>query len=86
MHKDITHVVPLDGLRLALTFEGGERRVVDVGTLARPEGVFARLHDPSFFRAVRVNPESGTLEWPGGADLCPDVLYAASVPAAANAA
>ncbi|MFN0010236.1 MAG: DUF2442 domain-containing protein [Phycisphaerales bacterium] len=86
MHKDIIHVVPLDGLRLALTFEGGERRVADIGALVRAEGVFSEIANPAFFRSVRVNPESGTIEWPGGADLCPDVLYEVSVPAAADAA
>ena len=85
MHKDITHVVPMGGLRPALTFEGGEQRVVDIGTIVRPEGVFARIANEAFFRLVRVNAESGTIEWPGGADLCPDVLYAMSVPTAADA-
>ncbi|MBI3809853.1 MAG: DUF2442 domain-containing protein, partial [Nitrospirae bacterium] len=29
-------------------------------------------NDPAFFQAVRV--EAGTVVWPNGADLCPDVL------------
>ena len=41
------------------------------------------LHGPMFdairlddaaFAAVRVDPEVGTLVWPNGADICPDVL------------
>ena len=28
------------------------------------------------FAKVRVDPELGTIAWPTGADLCPDVLYA----------
>lgn len=31
--------------------------------------------DQSIFEQVRVNPESGTVEWPGDIDLDPDVLY-----------
>ena len=29
-----------------------------------------------FFRQVAVDYEAGTLVWPNGVDLCPDVLYA----------
>ena len=34
------------------------------------------LRDANEFAAVRVNPELGTVYWPSGADLDPDVLYA----------
>jgi hypothetical protein len=32
-------------------------------------------------RAVRVNPQSQTIEWPGEIDLDPDVLYGRAEPA-----
>jgi len=76
MNKDITHVEHLGGTRLRLTFEDDVKRDVDVSDLVRFTGVFEPLRDPSFFRRVRVNPEIGTIVWPNGADLCPDVLYA----------
>ena len=44
--------------------------------LVRFEGVFAPLSDPVSFRAVRVERDAGTVDWPNGADLDPDVLYA----------
>ncbi|MFN9174661.1 MAG: DUF2442 domain-containing protein [Synechocystis sp.] len=28
-----------------------------------------------YFAQVKVNPELGTIQWPNGADLDPDVLY-----------
>ena len=34
--------------------------------------------DPALFRQVRV--EAGTLAWPNGADLCPDVLIWGGAP------
>lgn len=37
--------------------------------------VFEPLKDPAFFRRVRLNPETGTVEWPNGADLAPEFLY-----------
>lgn len=36
--------------------------------------VFAPLRDPAEFDRVRLDAELGTVVWPGGADLCPDVL------------
>jgi uncharacterized protein DUF2442 len=37
--------------------------------------------DREVFRSVRVDDELGTIVWPNGADICPDVLYEALVPA-----
>jgi hypothetical protein len=73
--KDIVDVQPLDGYRLKLRFEDGIEGVVDVAQLVPFTGVFAALSDRSHFAAVRVDPELGTICWPGGADLDPDVLY-----------
>lgn len=39
-------------------------------------GVFVPLENVGFFRQVVVDQEAGTLAWPNGVDLCPDVLYA----------
>ncbi|MCK7477416.1 MAG: DUF2442 domain-containing protein [Candidatus Moduliflexus flocculans] len=46
------------------------------------EGLFAALRDLGFFTQVRVDLEAGTLCWPNGVDLCPDVLrhYATAAP------
>jgi len=73
MLKDIVAVQALPGHRLHLRFEDGRE-----GNVALPvpfEGVFAPLRDPEVFAAVRVNPDLGTIVWPNGADLDPDVLY-----------
>ena len=75
MLKDIVDVKPLDGYRLKLRFEDGAEGVIDVAQLVPLTGVFAALRDRSEFASVRVNPELGTICWPGGADLDPDVLY-----------
>ena len=76
MLKDVVEVRPLDGYRLHLTFEDGVKGVVDVAELVRFDGVFAPLKERNQFVAVRVHEELGTIVWPNGADLDPDVLYA----------
>ncbi len=86
MLKDVIGVQVLGGYRLLLAFEGGENREVDISKLVPFDGVFEPLRDESFFRQVRVNPEVGTIVWPNGADLCPDVLYAAGCKATEHAA
>ena len=75
MLKDVVEVRPLDGYRLFLRFEDGARGEVDLAKMIRFEGVFAPLRDRQKFLEVRVNGELGTICWPNGADLDPDVLY-----------
>jgi hypothetical protein len=76
MLKDLIEAVPLEDCRLKIRFEDGSEGIVDVAKCVNFTGVFAALHDPKEFKAVRVDPELGTVCWPGGADLDPDVLYA----------
>ena len=59
---------------LALTFADGLVGEVDV--LDRMRGpVFERARTQEGFVQVSVDAESGTVTWPGGADLAPDTLY-----------
>ena len=77
MLKDIVEAKVVGRHRLWLRFEDGVVGEVDVAALVPFAGVFAELDDPARFAAVRVDPELGTVVWPDGADLDPDVLYAA---------
>ena len=83
MHS-ITEAEVLDGYRIRLRFEDGTVGIVDLeDRLWGP--MFEPLRDPAVFRRVRVEPESGTITWPNGADLAPDMLYReASRPTAAT--
>ncbi len=73
---DVVDVKALEGHKLELTFKDGLRAVVDMDkVIERFDGVFAPLADPDYFRQVHVDPEIGTIVWPNGADVCPDVLY-----------
>ncbi len=75
MLKDIVKVKPLKDFHLHLEFEDGAQGEVDVRKLVKFRGVFEPLKDATFFAKVDVNPEWGTVFWPNGADLDPDVLY-----------
>ena len=68
----IQGVVPLEAHRLRLTLTDGSVIERDISALLDGPVFEPIRSDPAFFRAVRV--EAGTVVWPNGADLCPDVL------------
>ena len=72
---DVVEVKPLEGPKLWLRFEDGTEGVVDLSDL-EPKGILAKLKDPDLFARAYVDPELGTVAWPGGLDLDPAVLYA----------
>lgn len=67
--------------KLILKFDNGKERHVDITPFLKG-ALFQSLKDVEFFRQVRVDKESGTIVWPNGADLDPDVLYDNSQPIA----
>ena len=75
MLKDVIDVRVMDDYQLHLRFEDGVQGAVDVADLVPFTGVFAPLRSQDYFRRVRVDAELGTIYWPNGADLDPDVLY-----------
>jgi hypothetical protein len=81
---EIQAVEYLGEYRLRLTFADGLVGEVDLATkLSGSIGpVFEPLRDPEVFARVRVDAEIGTVVWPNGADLAPDVLHDEAVPVA----
>jgi hypothetical protein len=65
--------------RLQLEFSNGVIKDVDLAQELHGE-VFEPLRDILFFRAVRLNAETGTIEWPNGADFAPEFLFGIGVP------
>jgi hypothetical protein len=76
MLKDIVEARPVGGFKLYLRFEDGVEGEIDLSSLIEFKGVFAPLRDAREIAKLRVDPEQGTVSWPNGADLDPDVLYA----------
>ncbi len=74
MLSDIVEVRYLEAYRLFLRFSDGRSGELDLQPLLDFTGVFAPLREPAYFAQVRVEPDSGTIVWPNGADLDPDVL------------
>ena len=71
----IRSVTPLEGFVLRLDFDDGTTRKVALedelwGPMFEP-----LRQDPGLFRQVRVDGEPGTIVWPNGADMDPDVLH-----------
>ena len=75
MLKDVVEVRPLGGYRVHLRFEDGVEGDLDLGQVIEFKGIFAPLRDEKEFAKVGVHGELGTIVWPNGADLDPDVLY-----------
>jgi len=75
MLKDVVAAKALGDYRLYLRFEDGVEGAVDLAPHLSFRGVFEPLRNPAYFALVRVDPELGTVVWPNGADLDPDVLY-----------
>ena len=74
-------VAPEEGFKVTLTFTDGSRKCIDLepflhGPIFEP----LRSHRDKFLE-VRVDPDLGTIVWPNGADIDPDVLYHGHSPA-----
>jgi hypothetical protein len=74
MFLHIERVSHLHAFELRLEFTNGVTKDVDLGPELFGE-VFEPLRKPELFRRVIVNPETGTIEWPNGADFAPEYLY-----------
>jgi hypothetical protein len=70
----VTAIRMLDGFEVEFTFSDGVVRQIDLDPYLRGP-IFAPVRtDPMYFRSAFVDPEGGTISWPNGADLAPDVL------------
>lgn len=68
----ITEVTVLDGFRVRLTFRDGVTKEMDLDRLVRGPVFQPLRNDRRVFAAAFV--DGGTIAWPNGADLDPDVL------------
>lgn len=74
MFLHVEQVAHLKDFTLRVEFSDGSIKDVDLSHELDGE-VFEPLRDPELFSQVTVNPETGTIEWPNGADLAPEYLH-----------
>ena len=74
---EIRAVEHLGEYRLRLTFADRLVGDVDLGDrlMGRVGSMFEPLRDVDYFAQVSVDAELGTIVWPNGADVAPDVLH-----------
>lgn len=75
MFLHVTHLVYLEDYQLQLEFNDGKAKIVDLKDEIYGE-IFEPLKEICRFKEVYVNSDTGTIEWPNGADLSPEFLYA----------
>lgn len=62
----------IDGYRLLLLFNNGEKRIVDLSNSLRGT-VYIPLQDINYFKNFSI--KFNTVEWENGADFAPEYLY-----------
>jgi len=77
----IRGVETLGGFRVRLFLTDGSTREVDLGPYLHGPVFEPVRADAALFRSVRVDGELGTIVWPNGADIDPDVLILGRTPA-----
>jgi len=68
-------VKPLEGYEVLLHFGNNVQKVVNLLPLLRGPIFEPIRKDPTYFRTVHIDEESGTICWDNNADIDPDVLY-----------
>jgi hypothetical protein len=82
---DVVAVEVVEHHTVHLTFEDGSERTLDLDPYLRGPVFEPVRTDAVFFASVRVDLDAGTIVWPNGADLAPDVLHSGRPSAAMEA-
>ena len=77
----VRSVEPLHGFRVRLGFTDGSSKEIDLDQYLRGPVFEPIRKDAKVFREVSVDHRAGTIVWPNGADIDPDVLYLGLKPA-----
>lgn len=75
----VLSVEPKEGFKATVHFTDGSSREVNLAPYLRGPIFEPIRNDPALFGSMQV--EEGTIAWPNGADIDPDVLYYGLTPA-----
>ena len=75
----VQSVEPGEGFKVTVRFTDGSSREVNLAPYLRGPIFEPIRNDPALFGSMQV--EEGTIAWPNGADIDPDVLYYGLAPA-----
>ena len=71
----------VDGYRVQFRFTDESERVIDLEPFLHGPVFEPLRNDPAVFQSFKVDARAGTIVWPNGADIDPDVLYQGLKPA-----
>ncbi len=74
MFLHVVQVTYIDKHKLELQFNNGIHKEIDLSSELDGE-IFQPLKDNNYFKKVYLNKDTGTVEWPNGADFAPEFLY-----------
>jgi hypothetical protein len=77
----IRSVEPLDGFKVHLKFTDASEKDVDLAPYLRGPVFESIRRDQKVFLSMKVDQRMGTIVWPNGADIDPDVLFHGLQPA-----
>ena len=77
----IKAVEPLEGWSVRLVFTDGSEKTIDLSPYLKGPVFEPLLDNRELFLQISVDEELGTIVWPNGADICPDVLVHDRTPA-----
>lgn len=75
MYAEIKHVKVIKPYKLWLKFKDGAEGELDMSRHTAFKGILTTLKKKDCFSHVRVNKESGSIQWPGEIDIDPYVLH-----------
>ena len=78
---DVTDVKVIAGRTVHLWFTDGSERIIDLSPYLWGPAFETIVNNDEAFNEVSVDPATGTISWPNGADLDPDVLHGDFEPA-----